>query len=72
MKRFLAIVSLLLSCSLLLCGCFSQIMIVPDNDSIGESKSFEKDGIKLTLTDEFTEKESELGFYAYYGRIIAA
>ena len=66
MKKFLAIISLLLSCSLLLCGCFSRVMIIPDNDSIGEPKIFEKDGIKLTLTDNFMEKESELGFYAYY------
>ena len=65
MKKLLAIISLLLSCSLLLCGCF-QIIIIPDNDSIGEPKIFEKDGIKLTLTDDFIEKESELGFYAYY------
>ena len=58
MKKLLAIISLLLSCSLLLCGCFPQIMIVPDNDAIGEPKIFEKDGIKLTLTDIFQEKEN--------------
>ena len=66
MKKLLTIISLLLFCSFLLCGCFPKIMIVPDNDSIGEPKIFEKDGIDLTLTDKFIEKESELGFYAYY------
>ena len=66
MKKLLAVISLLLSCSLLLCGCFPKILIVPDNYAIGESKIFEKEGIKLTLTDKFIEKESELGFYAYY------
>ena len=66
MKKLLAIISLLLSCSFLLCGCFPKIMTIPDNDAIGESKVFEKDGIKLTLTDKFIEKKSELGFYAYY------
>ena len=60
MKKLLAIISLLLSCSLLLCGCFPQIMIIPDNDSIGEPKIFEKDGIKLTLTDTFIEKDSSV------------
>ena len=66
MKRLLVMLSLLLSCSFLLCGCFPRIMVIPDNDAIGEPKVFEKDGIELTLTDEFTEKESERGFYAYY------
>ncbi len=66
MKKVLSIISLLLSCGLLLCGCFPEIMLVPDQDSIGKPKTFEKDGIKLTLTDKFIEKESEAGFYAYY------
>ncbi|MBQ6832305.1 MAG: hypothetical protein IJO28_06665 [Oscillospiraceae bacterium] len=66
MKKLLVIISLLLSCSLFLCGCFPEIMIVPNNDAIGEPTIFEKDGIKLILTDKFIEKESELGFYAYY------
>ena len=66
MKKLFVVLSLLLSCSLLFCGCFPKIMVIPDNDSIGESKIFEKEGIKLTLTDKFIEKESELGFYAYY------
>ena len=35
-------------------------MIVPDNDSIGEPKIFEKDGIDLTLTDKFIEKYSNI------------
>ena len=65
-RKFIMVISLLLSGSLLLCGCFPKIMIVPSNDSIGEPKTFEKEGIKLTLTDSFIEKESELGFYAYY------
>ena len=64
-KRILLSVSLLALCALL-SGCFSSIMILPDNDSIGETKTFSSDGITLTLTDSFKEKESELGFDAYY------
>lgn len=66
MKKLLTLLALLLSGSLLFCGCFPQVMVIPDNDSIGESKVFEKDGLKLTLTDKFTETPSQLGFYAYY------
>ena len=42
------------------------IMILPDKASIGRSKVFTGDGFSITLTDQFTEKESELGFDAYY------
>lgn len=66
MKKRIVIFSFLLSFSLLLCGCLPPVMIIPDNDSIGEPQTFEKDGIKLTLTDRFVEKESERGFDAYY------
>lgn len=66
MKKFIVIFSLLLAFSLVFCGCLPGIMVIPDNDTIGEPLIFEKEGIKLTLTDQFTEKESELGFYAYY------
>ena len=66
MRKLHIVTALLLACSLLLCGCFPKIMFVPSNDSIGEPKTFQKDGIRLTLTDQFTEQESELGFYAYY------
>jgi len=66
MKRLIAVFSMLVSLSLLLCGCFPNIMVIPNKDSIGESKAFEKDGIQLTLTDKFTETESQRGFYAYY------
>ena len=74
MKHIIA-VCLLVCLVVMLSGCFFQIadilnndavMVIPDNDSIGEPKTFEKDGIKLTLTDKFVEKASELGFYAYY------
>jgi len=66
MKKFFAMISLLLICSFLFCGCFPQIMIIPDSSAIGEPKVFRKGGITLTLTDSFIEKESELGFDAYY------
>ena len=66
MKKVCVIVTLLLSCCFLLCGCFPKIMLIPDNDTVGEPRFFEKDGIKLMLTEKFIEKESELGFYAYY------
>lgn len=66
MKKLFIIFALLLSCCLLFCSCFPKIVAIPDNSSIGEPEIFEKEGIKLTLTDRFIEKESELGFYAYY------
>ncbi|MBQ6796467.1 MAG: hypothetical protein IJP10_00480 [Clostridia bacterium] len=44
----------------------SGCMVVPDNSTLGNPKEFEKDGIKLLLTDEFEEKRSEVGFDAYY------
>lgn len=66
MKKLTVLFSLLLSLCLMLSGCFSDIMVIPSKDSIGESKTFEKDGIQLTLTDRFQEQESEVGFYAYY------
>ena len=73
MKKLIVIFSLLLAFSLVFCGCFPRtmvksddVMVIPDNDAIGEPMTFETEGIKLTLTDKFIEKESELGFYAYY------
>ncbi len=64
MKRAL-IISILLTLCLLFSGCM-QVMVIPDNDSIGNSKTFECDGIKLQLTDSFVEEESLRGFDAYY------
>jgi hypothetical protein len=66
MKRTGFFAAMLLLLSALLCGCFSQIMVIPDEESIGSSKRFEKDGITLTLTDKFEEMQSERGFDAYY------
>ena len=73
MKKIIVIFSFLLAFSLVFCGCIPRIivkpdnvMVIPDNDAIGEPQMFEKDGSKLLLTDRFIEKESELGFYAYY------
>lgn len=65
MKRIISLV-LLLALSFVMSGCFSDVMILPSNDKVGESKTFEKDGIKLVLTDKFTETKSEKGFDAYY------
>ena len=74
MKHIIA-VCLLVCLVVMLSGCFFQIadilnndavMVIPDNDSIGEPKVFEKDGIRLTLTDLFVDTPSELGYYAYY------
>ena len=66
MKRtfILAVLFLLISC--LLCGCLPNVMVVPDEASIGKSKTFEKDGITLMLTDRFEEQPSQRGFDAYY------
>jgi len=73
MKKLIVLFALLFTFSLVLCGCLpgimikpDNVMVIPDNDSIGEPKTFEKDGITLLLTDQFTERKSELGFYAYY------
>ena len=64
MKRALSI-SIYLTLYLLFSGCM-QVMVIPDNDSIGNSKTFECDGIKLQLTDRFVEEKSLRGFDAYY------
>ena len=48
-----------------LSGC-GFIQFMPSADEIGESKTFEKDGIKLLLTDAYEEQVSEVGFYGYY------
>ncbi len=66
MKKYILLMSLILTVVLIFSGCLPEIMVIPDNESVGEPKIFEKDGIKLTLTDEFRETESELGFDAYY------
>lgn len=66
MKKLLALTAMILSLCVLLCGCLPMVTFIPDAGSVGESAVFEKDGIKLTLTDRFIETESEMGFYAYY------
>lgn len=55
--------ALLLLIAIVLSGC---VIVIPDSDSIGESKTFQKDGITLLLTDRFVELESQSGFDAYY------
>ena len=64
-KRIICI-CLIVSVGLVLSGCFPMAARILDTDSIGEAKTFEKYGIKITLTDKFTEKQSEMGFDAYY------
>ena len=49
MKKLLAIISLIVSCSLLLGGCFPKIMIIPDNDAIGEPKILKRTESNLRL-----------------------
>ena len=66
MKKRFIIFALLLSFLLLLSGCPSRMVVVPDNISLGQPRIFEKDGIRLTLTNKFAEQKSEVGFYAYY------
>ena len=55
--------TILLCISAILFGC---VMILPNKDSIGEPRKYQKDGLTITLTDRFKEQESELGFDAYY------
>ncbi|MBE5888373.1 MAG: hypothetical protein E7283_05990 [Lachnospiraceae bacterium] len=66
MKKFISLIALILSTTFFLSGCTPRIMVIPDTDSIGETKTFTKDGITLLLTDKFVEKQSEVGFDAYY------
>lgn len=66
MKKSVLLIALLLLISCLMCGCFSDIMIIPDANSIGQAKKFEKDGFTITLTDKFTEEQSQRGFDAYF------
>ncbi|MBE6948717.1 MAG: hypothetical protein E7456_02605 [Ruminococcaceae bacterium] len=69
MKKISVLLLITLSISLLLTSCF---FIVPTANvydgpvDSGKPQEFSKDGITLTLTDEFIEKESERGFDAYY------
>ena len=42
------------------------VLHLPGNSYSGESKEFTGDGWKITLTDRFTEAESEMGFDGYY------
>ena len=64
-KIVLFSVCMVLVCSFL-CGCLPNIMFIPSNDIIGEPQTFKKDGLTITLTDKFTEQESEVGFDAYF------
>lgn len=66
MKKVIFCTTLLLLVSFLFCGCLPEIMVIPNKESIGNSKTFQKVGITLTLTDRFEEQQSQLGFDAYY------
>ena len=66
-------VLLLISCSL--CSCIDgimdiirgNIMIIPDNESIGEAKTFENEEFSITLTDKFVEmEEAPQGFDMHF------
>ena len=64
-KNFLlAILLMLISC--LIGGCITNMLVLPDQDSLGEAKIFQKDGFQITLTDAFEEQKSQQGFDAYY------
>lgn len=66
MKKIILLTALLLSVSFLLCGCLTDIMLIPDESSMGQAKKFEKDGFSILLTDKFAEEESQMGFDAYF------
>ncbi len=66
MRKIVYLTVLLVSISCLLCGCFPNIMFIPDENSIGQSQKFEKDGFSIILTDKFTEEQSQMGFDAYF------
>ena len=66
MKKRVFLAVLLLSIFCLLCGCFPNVMFIPDENSIGQTKKFEKDGFSILLTDKFTEEQSQMGFDAYF------
>ena len=66
MKKIVCFTMLVTLISGMLCGCFSNIMFIPDNDTIGNGKTFETDGLSILLTDKFTEAEVPTGFDAYF------
>lgn len=69
MKKITVLLLMMLSISLLLTSCFFIMPTANVYDGpvdSGKPQEFSKDGITLTLTDKFIEKESELGFDAYY------
>ena len=67
MKKTIIILLLLALC-LFFNSCFLLPIGPPPSDlsDLGTSKTFEKAGITLTLTDKFSETVSEVGFAAYY------
>jgi len=65
MKKTITVVIAVLFC-LGLYGCFNRSLVDPERDSIVEDKVFKHSGITITLTNEFVEKDSELGFDAYF------
>ncbi|MBR5279268.1 MAG: hypothetical protein IKU23_08445 [Clostridia bacterium] len=66
MKKIILFTAFLLSISCLLCGCFPDVMYIPDESYIGQAKKFEKDKFSILLTDKFAEEESQRGFDAYF------
>lgn len=42
------------------------VMQLPGRDTIGETKDFHGDGFTISISDRFIEKDSEMGFDAYY------
>ena len=67
MRRIILLSTVLLLLLGSLCGCLpKKMMVIPDEESIGEAKTFEKAGLTITLTDEFVDQASQLGFDAYY------
>ena len=65
MKKIITLFVVISFC-ISLCGCFNRALVDPDRDSKIEDKVFRGAGITITLTNEFVEKESELGFDAYF------
>lgn len=70
MKRILSLALILLICITVpgckLLGLEKHSLVAPDEDSMGESKTFSGDGYSVTLTDQFVEKDSQMGFDGYY------
>ena len=66
MKKITVMAALVLAVCMAFTGCVLPVKFIPDEDVVGKTKTFEMDGLTLSLTDRFVETESELGYDGYF------